>query len=45
VFLSNDDAKELTMEAKEVVLKLHRYFAHINAKKLYGTICSFQQED
>ena len=31
VFLSNDDAKELTMEEKEEVLKLHKYFAHRNA--------------
>jgi hypothetical protein len=34
VFLSNDDAKE----EEEEVLKLHKYFAHRNAKKLWDNL-------
>ena len=38
VFLNADDAKELTAEEKKEVLKLHKYFAHRNAKKLWDNM-------
>ena len=34
----NDDGKELTVEEKEEVLKLHKYFAHRNPKKLWDNL-------
>ena len=38
VLLSEDEGKELTKMEKEEVLKLHRYFAHRNGRKLWENL-------
>ena len=38
IFLSEDDSKELTQEEEKEVLKLHKYFAHRNARKLWDNL-------
>ena len=38
VFLSEDDGKELSEEEKKEILKLHKYFAHRNGRKLWDNL-------
>ena len=38
IFYSVDDAIELTQDERKEVLKLHKYFAHRNAKKLWDNL-------
>ena len=38
MFHSEDDVRELTEEEKKEVLKLHKYFAHRNARKLWENL-------
>ena len=41
IFLSEDDtADELTDDEKKEILKLHKYFAHRNARKLWDKLLS-----
>ena len=38
IFTCEDDAKELTTDEKKEILKLHKYFAHRNARKLWDNL-------
>ena len=38
IFLSEDNSSELTEEEKKEVIKLHKYFAHRNARKLWDNL-------